>query len=501
MRLEDEKDIELLRKAALLLERENQRLVQKIVELMREIVALKGGGAEQLALRIAELERQLAVRNRLLFGKKSEKRAETEDESVAPPAEPPKPPQKGHGPKPQPKLPIAEVVHEHDTADRTCPRCGDALSAWTGQFEESEEIDVIERRFELKKHKRQKYRCRCGGCIETAPGPVKLFEGARYSVDFAIEVATDKYCDHAPLERQVRKMQREGLDVDSQTLWDQIERVARLLWPGYLELGKYIRSEPVIGADETRWPLLGKKNGNKSTNWYAWVISTRHAVFYQIRDGRSAEEADASLAGYKGVVMCDGYGVYGSLAKRDPELLLAHCWAHVRRGYIEAESSSPQETRIVLGLIRELYAVEAMCPKGAEGDEMRRELRQARSKPILDQIKAFAESTRVVPTSSLDEAIQYMAARWSGLTRFLSDPRIPLDNNDTERAQRGLVVGRKNHYGSRSRRGTAVAALFYSYVESAKLCGVDPKAYLRMAVMAALRGERITLPHEVIVGV
>jgi len=175
VRLENEKDPEILRKAALLLERENGRLVQKIVELTRELMALKGESAEQLKLRIAELERQLAVKNRILFGDKSERREG--DESREPTPEPPKPPQTGHGPKPQPKLPLTEVVHEHDEADKVCPACGDALQAWEGQFEESEEIDVIERRFVLKKHKRQKYRCRCGGCIETAPGPVKLFEG------------------------------------------------------------------------------------------------------------------------------------------------------------------------------------------------------------------------------------------------------------------------------------------------------------------------------------
>ena len=112
------------------------------------------------------------------------------------------------------------------------------------------------------------------------------------------------------------------------------------------------------------------------------------------------------------------------------------------------------------------------------------------------EIRAFAENTKVVPTSGLDKAIRYMAGLWSGLLRFLENPRIPIDNNATERAQRGVVVGRKNHYGSRSRRGTEVAALFYSLLESAKLCGVEPKAYLRGAVMAALRGERIMLPHE-----
>ncbi len=90
-----------------------------------------------------------------------------------------------------------------------------------------------------------------------------------------------------------------------------------------------------------------------------------------------------------------------------------------------------------------------------------------------------------------------MLGMWNGLVRFLEDPRTPIDNNGTERGLRGLVAGRKNHYGSKSRRGTEVAALFYSIIESATLAGVEPKAYLRLATYAALRGERVPLPHEV----
>ena len=102
----------------------------------------------------------------------------------------------------------------------------------------------------------------------------------------------------------------------------------------------------------------------------------------------------------------------------------------------------------------------------------------------------------VLPESGLAKAIDYMLGMWKVLTRFLDDPRIPLDNNQTERGLRGLVVGRKNHYGSRSRRGTQVAALFYSLLESAKLCGVEPKAYLLTATHAALATPgTVTLPH------
>lgn len=493
MRLENETDPEILRQAATLLERENHKLGQKIVELTKKLVALEGGGAKQLALRIAELERQLAVKNHLLFGASSEKR--TGDEP-APESEPAKPPQKGHGPKKQLKLPIEEVVHKAEPGDRMCGSCGGNLDEWEGQFEESEEIDVITRKFVIKKHKRQKYRCKCGACIETAPGPLKLLPGARYSIDFAIEVANDKYDYAAPLERQARKMGREGLDVDSQTLWDQIDRAARLLAPAHAELIRYLLSKPVLGVDETRWPLLGKKN-NTPSRWHAWAMASANAVAYQIHEGRGAEIAKKFLGNYQGILVCDGYGVYKSLASQSNGLSLAHCWAHVRREFIKAEKDFPAQSKVVVELIRGLYDVEELCPGGPQGDAMRLDLRRERSKSIIADIRAFAEKTAVIPESSLDKAIKYMAGLWSGLVRFLDDPRIPIDNNLTERSQRGIVVGRKNHYGSRSHRGTEVAAIFYSFVESAKLCGLDPKAYLKQAVIAGLRGERIPLPHEI----
>src|ERR671935_2207853 len=111
----------------------------------------------------------------------------------------------------------------------------------------------------------------------------------------------------------------------------------------------------------------------------------------------------------------------------------------------------------------------------------------------------MAHQHRALPEGALGKAIAYMLGLWRGLTRFLDDPRIALDNNATERALRGMVVGRKNHYGSRSQRGTEVAALFYSLIESAKLCGVEPKAYLLVATRAALETPgAVTLPHTLL---
>jgi transposase len=359
-----------------------------------------------------------------------------------------------------------------------------------GQFEESDEVDVLERRFVLVHHKRKKYRCSCGGCIETAPGPEKLLAGGRYSIDFAVSVAIAKYADHLPLERQVRMMKRAGLVVDSQTLWDQLNALARWLAPVHEALHSYILGQPVIGADETFWRLMEGNGDNK--RWQTWAVVAPNAVSYRILDSRSAEAANSVLGGFSGTLLVDGYSGYSALKKRGGHFELAHCWAHVRRKFVEAQEVAPGPCGQVLDLIGELYAVERDCAS----DDERSRARAERSRDIVKRIQAWALDQKALPQSPLGKAIAYMGDLWPGLLRFIHEPRLALDNNATERALRGVVLGRKNHYGSRSERGTEVAALFYSVIESAKLAGVEPHAYLRVATGRAIRGETVRLPHE-----
>jgi len=526
-RLDQENDPAILRQAVLLLHSHNQVLSKKLAEVVRELAAaqeelskLKG---EPIAgqLRIEVLEQQIAKLTKQLFGTSSEKCVTDEkatttggegEELKTPGGEGEKPkknkdkkPQRGHGPTAQPKLPRIDVEHDLDEPDKVCLACGGALEAMEGQYEEHDEIDVVPLRFVIKHHRRKKYRCACGGCIETAPGPDKLCPGARYSVNFAIHVATMKYDEHAPLERQVRSMWHDGLDVTSQTLWDQIERLERVVSSVRPRLLAYLLSHAVVGADETRWELFGKKAG-ESKSWYVWLLSVDDGVYYMIRGSRSAETAAELLSTYAGVVMCDGYDAYLALSKQYPRVVLAHCWAHVRRKFFDLRASFPKACGEILDLIRELYRIEKQCARGRAGDECRRALRDRESRVVIDQIVAWFYRTlpTCLPESGLYKAIGYMVHMWPGLLLFLDDPRIPLDtarhpldNNGTERAVRGPVVGRKNHYGSRSLRGTEIAATFYSLVESAKLNGLSPRFYLRVAARAGLHGEQVPLPHEV----
>jgi transposase len=494
MRVENIKDIDILRQAARLLEKENDRLVQEVLRLKQRMMELEGGDPEQLKLKLQELEQQLAIRNKKLFGDSSEKRPGDKGKGNGD-----KKAQTGHGPRQQPELLEIPVVHELDKPDEICPHCGGHLTEWPGQFEESEEIDVIERQFIITKHKRKKYRCKCGQCIETAPGPKKLIEGGRYSTEFALSVAIAKYADHLPLERLVKIMQRQGLIIDSQTLWNQIEALATLLGVAHERLQQYILSRAVIGADETFWRLmgeLGKNKGGHGKRWHAWSIVGPDAVYYRILNSRGVEAAEQVLKDYEGTVICDGYSVYVALKKKGKKFRLAHCWAHVRRKFVEIEHIYPDQCKEVLDLIGQLYEIERECIPGVAGDELRYKARQQRSGPIVEKIYRWALQTQTLPESALGKAIAYMGSMWEGLKLFLDDPAISLDNNFTERAIRGVVLGRKNHYGSRSQRGTEVAALFYSLIESAKLVGLDPHVYLRRATQAALDGETIPLPHE-----
>ena len=139
--------------------------------------------------------------------------------------------------------------------------------------------------------------------------------------------------------------------------------------------------------------------------------------------------------------------------------------------------------------ISDSYAVEALAREGTPEDRVVRclALRTEQSKPITDRIETWLRAQRPIPGTGLDDAVKYALNRWSSLLVFLEHPTVPLDNNGSERALRDLVLGRNNHQGSRSEKGTRVAALFYSLIESAELCGVNPAAYLRIAARATLR--------------
>jgi len=490
--LTKEHDLETLRQISLLLDRENQRLITKTLELTAEVARLRGV-SDPTQLQLAVLQ-ELEQRRAQVFHRDA---SASSSESAARPQRPLHP---GHGPRSQPTLPVVEIRHELPTDDRQCPACGGELMEMTGQAETADRITTVKLTYQVEHHVRQKYRCACNGAVVTAPGPVQVQPGSRYAPEFGIGVAVAKYTDHLPLERQVKMMAREGLVIDSQTLWDQLAAIAHHLTPTYDALSRRALEAPVINVDETRWPVMGSASVAKGT---VWGIRAPTIACYRILPGKSADEGRQVLAGYRGTVVADGFAVYAVLAREGPSFVLAHCWAHSLRKYTDMAEQWPVACAEIAGLIGELYAIERLVPGPFPGDdaaqELRRQLRHERSRPVLDRIWQWATAQVGLPRSDFGKAVRYMLERWDGLTRFVADPRVPLDNNAIERSLRGPVVGRKNHYGSRSIRGTQVAALFYTLCETAKLVGVDPHAYLLRALYAAIaRPGAVTYPEDLL---
>ena len=491
-------DLETAKQVAKLLEKENARLHKRLEALLAEIAELRGeDGKKSYQLELIRLQEQLAATQQKLFGASTERRPKgKKGKKAKPKAQPPK------ARREQKSLPIQEVWHKLDEADRPCVDCGKPMCEWKGQSEDTEEIDLVTRAFVLKKHRRQKYRCSCGTAPVTAPGPLRMPGGGLYSLDFAIEVVLGKYWMHLPLERQARDMVRQGLEMGSSTLWDQIEKLARVLSPVHDALRLHVIDSPLVHADETRWRLL---KGDSKT-WWVWSISRGNAVHYQLHPTRGHEVAVEMLDGFSSILMVDDYAGYQAAIKLLPNATIVLCWAHVRRRFVEAKENYP-ECEDALELLGQLFAIESDLPNWQvirdphlqkKALSQIRQTRREDSLPILIDLLLWAEQQRSLPESKLHKALQYMVSNWDQLTRFLEEPQAPLSNNAAERTVRGPVVGRKNHYGSKSKRGTEVAAVFYSLVESAKLAGKEPAAYLRAAAEAMIREQQVLLPHAMV---
>ncbi len=455
---------------------------EKIARLEKENADLRA----RLGDTVAVVEENKTLKHLLERAKQREFGRSSERQKGEKAPKKPRKPQPGHGPRQQPGLANETVDHDLAPDERICKACGGELAEMEGVVEESRLVTVTERNFVNQLHRQKKYRCRCNGCIRTAPGPMRLMDGGLFSVEFGAEVAAAKFSDHLPLARQVRVMGHEGLVTDTQTLWDQTDALAKLLTPTYEAIIKNILARPVIGCDETRWYLLDNGQVKENRIWQSWCIWGKDLVAYRIMDSRGLDAGAEVLAGYKGIVMADAYTVYQSLARLTGLFLVALCWAHVRRRFVECLENFPAEAGEALTMIQALYAVER--EGNAKGADLAA-LRDLKGRPIAAALFIWAKDlqARELPRGGLGEALTYLLNNEVGLRRFLGDARIPIDNNGTEAAQRGIVLGRKNHYGSRSRRGTEVAAIYYTLVECAKLAGVSPKAYI-IAVAKAARG-------------
>jgi transposase len=381
-----------------------------------------------------------------------------------------------------------------DVDDRTCPGCRGGLHL-IGE-DVSERLDVVPARFRVVVTRRPKYACRACEAVVQAPAPARLVEGGIPTEATVAHVLVSKYADHLPLYRQAAIYARQGVVLDRATLADWVGKAAFLLRPVHERLFERLKGAERLFADETTAPVLDPGRGQTKTGQlfaYArddrpWGGADPPGVAYLYAPNRKAEHPVRHLAGFVGVLQVDGYAGYKVLAARNA-VSLAFCWSHVRRRFYELARAGPAPIATeVLARITELYRVEGEV-RGRPPDE-RRAVRQARSRPVVEALEPWLEAKLALmgQKSKLAEAIRYALSRWAGLSRFLDDGRIEIDNNVVERSIRPLALTRKNALFAGSDGGAEHWAVVASLVETAKLNGVDPQAYLADVITRIVAG-------------
>jgi len=474
--------------------------------------------------RIAQLEKLVAAFRQAAFGRRSEKsdpdqfelaledletaiavvhaEEDVEDRAARRPAKP-RSTNRGSLPKHLPR--IEEIIEPESLV---C-RCGGCLHC-IGE-DVSERLDVIPAQFRVIVTRRPKYACRsCTDGVVQAPAPARLIPGGMPTEAAVAHVLVSKYADHLPLYRQAQIYSRQGVALDRSTLADWVGRAAFELRPVYDALMADLKRSSKLFMDETRAPVLDP-GARKTKTGYFWALARDDrpwsgtappGVAFTYAPGRGGLHAERILQGFGGILQVDGYTGYNRLiapGRVGAGIQLAYCWAHARRKLIDiTRAGTAPIAEEGLRLIRELYAIEADI-RGLHPDG-RLAARQERSAPAAALIKEWLDHhrTRVSAKAPLGEAWSYIAKYWAWLELFLTDGRIELDNNAVERTIRPIALNRKNALFAGHDAGAENWAVIASLIETCKLNGVDPYAWLAATLQAIVADHKQSRINELL---
>jgi len=467
--------------------------LRDLIERMQAEIKFKQAKIEALNFEVARLKRwrfgtssesldgttQAVLFDAILADTATEDRA-AQDEAKVPPAAP-----RAKGQAVRQALPsgLPRIDRHHEIEATQCA-CGQALQR-IGQ-EVSEQLDCVPAQFFVLRHIRGKYACACCQSIQAAPMPAQIIDKGIPAPGLLAQVVVAKHDDHLPLYRQTEIYARSGVHIPRSSMAQWIGICGVRLTPLADALKDFIVGHAVVHADETPVKLLAPGKG-KTSKAYVWVYRTTNfvtvngkgrAVYYDFSTGRGGENARRVLQGFTGTLVSDDFSGYHALQTQGVRAAL--CMAHARRKLFEAHqfNGSPIAGQAV-ALIAKLYEVERL---GADlQPEARRLWRQQHAKPVAEALHAWLSGQRqkLAKADVTAKAIDYSLSNWPGLTRYLDDGDVPIDNNAAENAVRPLAIGRKNWLFVGSQQAGERAAVVLSLIESAKLNGHDPWAYLK----------------------
>ena len=382
-------------------------------------------------------------------------------------------------------LSVREQLVDVPPEERVCGRCGKPL-ADMGETDDSEQLE-IEFTVYRRRIRRRRYRksCRCPGQqTVTAPKPPKLIPKGRYGISLWVHLLLEKFHTGRPIQRTIEQLRLYGLRLAAGTIIDGLKRIEPLLESIYAALRERNLQSAFHHADETRWLVFVEKQGKNSFRWWLWVFAGEDSVVYVLDPTRSHEVPEGHFpADAQGVLIVDRYSAYKAMKQvQAGQLILVFCWAHVRRDFVRVGKGYPELKEWALRWlrqIRELYRLhrerrghELSSPEYAQVDAALREhlatMCQQRDAELADA--KLREPCRKVLTSLTED--------WSGLTVFVDDPRIPLDNNFAEHLMRNPAVGRKNYYGSGAEWAGRLATMMFSILATLKLWKINPRLWL-----------------------
>jgi transposase len=380
---------------------------------------------------------------------------------------------------------LPREIRRHEPQETVCPQCQGKLRKLGEDV--AEVLEYVPASFRVIRHVRSKLSCTKCDCIVQAEAPSRPIERGLAGAGLLAHVLVSKYADHLPLYRQSEIYARQGVELERSTLADWVGGASKLLGPLVDTLHRYVIAAGKLHADDTPVPVLAPGQGKTKTG-RLWTYvrddrpagdSAAPAVWFAYSPDRKGEHPQRHLEKFHGTLQADAYAGFNQLYE-DGRIQQAACWAHVRRHFYDVEQAHASPVaHEALERIAALYRIEEQI-RGKPPDE-RRAVRQAQSKPLLDSLRAWFETTLSTLSRKSDTtaAIRYAHSRWDALTRFVDDGHIEMDNNAAERSLRGVALGRKNYLFAGSDAGGERAAAIYSLIGSAKLNDLDPEAYLR----------------------
>ena len=391
------------------------------------------------------------------------------------------------------------IVHDLADHDKPCPDCAQPLRPM-GE-ESSERYEYIPASLLVIEDVCLKYACQC--TVRTAGKPPQPIEKSTAGASLLSQVIVGKFADHLPLHRQEKIFQRHGVEISRKTMGGWMGQCANLLDPLYQSLKAALLESKVIGTDDTGVKVLDRKLPFARTGriWPYYGDKDHPVIIYDYTPTRERAGPERFLKEYRGYLQADAYSAYDAFFKNPARgLIEVGCWAHARRYFYKAAETDQACMGPALLLIAQLYRVEAEArPLTPEG---RLALRQLHSRPILEKLHGYLQEIQyeVLPKSPAARAVRYTLNNWTALNRYGSHGDLEIDNNGTERANRGVAVGRKNWMFFGSDNGGKTAAVLESFVASCERAKVEPFAWFQdvLSRIAAHPITRLTelLPHN-----